>query len=125
MFKIDNDVDSVDNDADGDDYGDTDGFLGHCLNMIVEGLDPATVATMLELNITRPTAGADQKIIFATKVIITNIKAAIRASQLLPKRTIVATKAIITNTRISTSFTITTTNNTNNIINLDNKSKCH
>ena len=94
------------------------------MNMIVEGLVPATVATMLELNITRPTAG-DQKIIFATKVIITNIKAAIRASQLSPKRTIVATKAIITNIRISTSFTITTTDNTNNIINLDNKSKCH
>ena len=57
MFKIDINVDSVDNDDEGADYGDTDGFLGHCLNMIVEGLDPATVAIMLELNITRPTAG--------------------------------------------------------------------
>ena len=27
MFKIDNDVDSVENDDDGDDFGDTDGFL--------------------------------------------------------------------------------------------------
>ena len=27
MFKIDNDVDSVDNDDDGDDSADTDGFL--------------------------------------------------------------------------------------------------
>ena len=27
MFKIDNDVDSVDNDDNGDDYGGTDGFL--------------------------------------------------------------------------------------------------
>ena len=27
MFKIDNDVDSVDNDDEGDDDGDTDGFL--------------------------------------------------------------------------------------------------
>ena len=27
MFKIDNDVDSVDNDDEGDDYADNDGFL--------------------------------------------------------------------------------------------------
>ena len=63
MFKIDNDVDSVENDDDGDDFGDTDGFLGHYLNMVVdvEGLDPATVATMLESNIMHRTAGDQRK----------------------------------------------------------------
>ena len=94
----------------------------------VEGLDPATVATMLELNIMHRTAGDQRKYIIikiikllSLFIIIINIM----------RPTAVDLRRSLLQPRLSTDFTAITTNtnkkNTTNIFKsrAENKTYCH